>query len=829
MENSSIFDRFTTNLKMAFQKASAYAVASGAGTIEPHHLLLGLLAQRGSLGAEILIKVGIKPDEGFRLFSITTGLEPSLSLSPLSQKAVERAALIAESYEHLYIGTEHLLAGLIKVALRDIEQMLQSTQGNTIALEQHLDVVLKSTSKFVELATHFQEDHSAPYKTTAPGTTTKQGGKNRTPALEYFARELTDPELQTTIDPVIGREQEIERVMQILLRRYKNNPLLLGDPGVGKTAIVEGLAKRIVEREVPSLLQDKRIYALDLGLIVAGTMYRGEFESRLKEILEETKEDPNIILFIDEIHMLIGAGSASGSMDAANLLKPALARGELRLIGATTPDEHKQHIETDPALERRMQAIIVHPPSEKETRDIIKGVKHNYERYHKVGITDESIDTAIQLSKRYMPEKFFPDKALDLIDEAASRVKLRNGINETSHTLRTLEDELDALRDLKKQKVGDEDFKGALEAKELEKNLLLELRRLKESLFVEDKEFVGSVGHTDVLEVVSQLMKLPLGAIEHKEATHYLNLEQKLKERIMGQDHALSLIAHALKRSRAGLSHENRPLGSFIFLGPSGVGKTETAKALARILFHDPSHIVRVDMSEFSESFTVSKLIGAPAGYVGYREENRFTDQVKKKPYSIVLLDEIEKAHPSIFNLLLQILEEGEIADATGRRINFRNTIIIMTSNIGLEAFNKNASIGFHEGIGKTSSNPEFEEAKRNAMTALKNRFRPEFLNRIDHVIVFNALEKKNLKDIVKLELNELSARLKEKSISIKYDSKTLDKVVERSFHTSQGARGIRHFLQEVVEANLADQILQGKLGTSKSKKMVTLSSLITP
>lgn len=819
METSSTFDRFTTNLKMVFAKASAYAVAGGSLKIEPEHLVLGILSQRGSLGAEVLIKIGLKNDDNLRLFSNQPGIEPTLALSDLSKKAIEKAAFIAENYEHLYIGTEHLLAGLVKAAPRELENFFRSSGVSIKTLEQHLETVLKSTSKFSDLTSHFIERNPQEVRSAHPV-------KPKTPALEFFARELTNPEIQDELDPVIGRENEIERTIETLLRRRKNNPLLLGDPGVGKTAIVEGLAKKIVAGEVPDLLLSKKIYALDLGLVVAGTMYRGEFESRFKQILEEAREDEDAILFIDEIHMLIGAGSASGSMDAANLLKPALAKGEIKLIGATTLEEFKQHIETDAALERRLQPVMVYPPSESETEQILKGVRGSYEKYHKIEISDEAIMSAVALSKIYMPEKFFPDKAIDLIDETAARLKLKKGLSVALQTIKAIEKELEELREYKKQKVSEENYVEAIALKEQEKILIDEMANLKEIAMSEEGGFLGRIGQKDIYEAVSVLTKIPMGRIEAKEASKYLNLESLLRQKVVGQVEAVSLVAQAIKRSRAGLSSKNRPLGSFIFLGPSGVGKSETAKILAEMLFDESNSLIRIDMSEFAESFNTSKLIGAPAGYVGYREENKFTDQVKKRPYSVVLLDEIEKAHPTVFNLLLQILEDGEISDATGRRINFRNTIIIMTSNIGLDAFNKNASIGFAESIDKKDI-PDFESARQSALNALKDKFRPEFLNRIDHIIVFKPLLKQSLIQIVKMELGKLNDRLEDKNIEIKFDPKSLEKVSEKSFHPEQGARGIRYYLQSVVEANLADQILNGKMSKGKGRKTVSLSSLI--
>ncbi|MBI4090387.1 MAG: ATP-dependent Clp protease ATP-binding subunit, partial [Candidatus Kerfeldbacteria bacterium] len=674
-----IINKFTTHLKNTLQHAAALALELNNRFINPEHLLYGLAESKGGIAFEILNRAGFNINRlksSIRERNDTTASRLSISdlrFSLPAKRALEKAVLIASQYEHKYVGTEHLLWGILEINDTTIEKVVMEHNLNPKETKQHLQLVLRSTSKFPDISGFFEGVRDSE-PTVAPATRDRQKAN----ALDFFATDLTNVTLQKKIDPVIGREREIERLIHILARRTKNNPVLIGDPGVGKTAIVEGLAKKIMKREVPDALLNKRILTLDLALVVAGTIYRGEFESRLKQIIDELKADPNIILFIDELHTIVGAGSASGSMDAANILKPALAKGTIRVIGATTLDEYKKHIEGDAALERRFQPIFVSEPSAEETVTILKGIRQNYEKYHRVSISDEALTAAVDLSERYIQDKFLPDKAIDLVDEAASKVKVEAKGTANGRKIRLLEDELQSVRAKKQQAVSHEDFDHALTLKTQEAMLETKLEKLRQREFRALPPNVGAIGQREVAEVVARITGVPLTDVVKVERDRLLNLEKLLKEKIVGQDEAIHAIADAIRRSRAGLANPNRPIGSFIFLGPSGVGKTETAKEIARRVFGDENALIRIDMSEFGESFNVSKLIGAPAGYVGYREGNKFTDQVKHRPYSVVLFDEIEKAHPDVFNILLQVLEDGHLTDATGKRVNFKNTIIVM-------------------------------------------------------------------------------------------------------------------------------------------------------
>ncbi len=654
-------------------------------------------------------------------------------------------------------------------------------------------------------------------------TPTRSRGNDKGSALEYFTTDLTNAEIQRDIDPVIGRAKEIERLMHILSRRTKNNPVLIGDPGVGKTAIVEGLAKSILRGEVPEALLGKRILALDLGLVVAGTMYRGEFESRLKQIVDEIKADPNIILFIDEVHTIIGAGSASGSMDAANLLKPALAKGHIRAIGATTMEEYKKYIESDPALERRFQPIVVKEPSVEESIAIIRGIRHNYEKFHHISITDEAIVAAAQLSARYIQDRFLPDKAIDLIDEAASKMKIARGGSPVAKQIRELEAERDHLEQHKQDAVQQEHFDQALELKQRQAVLTQKIDKLREKESKHGGPTNGAIGKHEIAETVSRITGVPLTELVKEERDRLIQLDTLLKRRIVGQDEAITAISDFIRRSRVGLSNPNKPIGSFIFLGPSGVGKTETAKEIARTIFEDENALIRIDMSEFQESFQITKLIGAPAGYVGYKEGTKLTDAVKRKPYSVILFDEIEKAHPDVFNLLLQVLDEGHLTDAVGKKINFKNTIIIMTSNVGLQSFNQAQSIGFE--ISDPSRRKElasqYDQLKRSVMADLQKKFRPEFLNRVDKTVVFRPLTLRDVEKIVDLHLHDVQRRLDVQKIKLKLTAKARGRLAELGFSPEYGARSVQRIIQEHVENPLAGLLLAG---TVKSGQTVTIA-----
>lgn len=612
---------------------------------------------------------------------------------------------------------------------------------------------------------------------------------------------------------MIGRATEIERIIQILSRRTKNNPILLGDAGVGKTAIVEGLAKKIMNGEVPDVLINKKILTLDLGTVLSGTMYRGEFESRIKQIIDEVKRDPNILLFVDEFHTIIGAGAAAGAMDAANLFKPELARGNLRMIGATTLEEYKKHIESDPALERRFQPVIIEEASLDETYKILEGIKENYEKYHQVKILPNALKAAVELSNRYLQDKLLPDKAIDLIDEAAAGLKVAQKKNTALREIIKLERELKQIQQEKEKTVLEENFNQALELRKKEDEILKKLKKSKDKEKGEKKEVYGVITKKEIAEIVSKITQIPLTELLVEEKARLLNLEERLAKKIIGQDEALKIIADSIRRSRVGVTDPKRPLASFIFLGPSGVGKTETAKVLATEIFEDEHALVRIDMSEFAESFNVSKLIGAPAGYVGYKEGAKLTDAVKRKPYSVVLFDEVEKAHPEVFNLLLPILEDGQLTDAVGKKVNFKNTIIIMTSNIGLREFNEQAEIGFNVETpsAKEKAEKDYNNLKEKITEQLNDFFRPEFLNRIDKVIIYKPLDSQAALAIAKLQLEELKSRVAEQGYELKISDKIAALIVKLGFSPKEGARTIRKTIQEYLESPLAKEILEEK------------------
>ncbi|MFA6304469.1 MAG: ATP-dependent Clp protease ATP-binding subunit [Patescibacteria group bacterium] len=816
--DSDIFNKFTGHYKRVLTLAQDVAASLHHQTIEPLHLLYCLSNERGSLGASILYKNQLTPDRVRVVLQIlnnhqtrsqtTTKALPALS--PTSQKVLERSVKLAFQHTHKYIGTEHLLYSLITVDDELLLNYLKDERINLSGLQNHLKTILQSTSKFGDLANGSGE---LPDDPALEKVLTENFNQKNDSALAAFAVDLTEESISANIDPVIGRESEIDRLIQILSRRTKNNPVLLGEPGTGKTAIVEGLAKRIVQGKVPDVLIGKRILNLDLGATLAGTMYRGEFEARLKDIITEVKNDPNIILFIDEVHSLIGAGSSAGSLDAANLLKPELARGNLRLIGATTLDEYKKHIESDPAFERRFQPIIINESSIEETKEILQGIKKNYETYHQVKISDEAIAAAVELSSRYLPDKFLPDKAIDLLDEAAAKIKVETTKDGLIKVIKKLEEELRVLQKAKEKNIVEEKFDEALKFKRQEDDILIKLDDLKQLSLKEKKKILGTITRADIAAVLSRITKIPLNDLIVEEKQKLMHLEDKLKKFIIGQNGAIIELAESIRRTRAGLANPNKPIASFIFLGPSGVGKTETAKVLAREIFEDENALIRIDMSEFSEPFNISKLIGAPAGYVGYKEQGKLSDAVKRRPYSVVLFDEIEKAHPDVFNLLLSILEDGHLTDAVGKKINFKNTIIIMTSNIGLSEFNRLSSLGFKadDKNEQEKLEEEYSLLEEKIQEGLKDTFRPEFLNRIDKVVIFKPLSPQAAVSIAKLQLADLAQRMSTQKFQLKVGSSVIKKLAEQGYSPAQGARGIRRLIQDLIENPLAGEMLSGK------------------
>ncbi len=805
-----IIDKFSTHLKNVLTRSLVFVVENGRTLVEPEHLLWALGTEKGSVGAELILKARVKP-EHLREFVASAGRRSAAEagspfLSDAAKRAVEKAVLTANVHEHRYVGTEHLLSGLLQIADPGIDAFLSAEKVDLPRLREQIAVVLKSVTKFPELAESIPR--SLPGETPVGDAAAKAAApaaeeEPKTPALDYFGRELTGKAMQKNIDPVIGREREIERVMEILCRRTKNNPLLLGEPGVGKTAIVEGLAKRIAEGRVPAALADKRVFSIDLGLMVAGTMYRGEFEARVKQMVEEVRRLGNAILFVDEVHQMVGAGSAGGSMDAANMLKPALARGEIRMIGATTPAEFKKHIESDAALERRFQSVQVDEPTAERALEILKGVAAQYEAFHDVRLSPAALEAAVRLSVRYLADKRLPDKAIDLIDEAAAASRVRREESPPEERRRSIARRLAEIQTEKRTAVHEEKFMDAVRLKEEEERLRAQLAGLE----TKGPERVHAIiSDRDVARVVSRTLNIPLEDLIDEGARDLRGIETRLVGRVIGQDAAVKTVAAALRRAKTGLSLPNRPLASMLFLGPSGVGKTELAKAVASVFFQDPAAIIRLDMSEYAEGFTSSKLIGAPAGYVGYRENAALSDRVKQRPYGVVLFDELEKAHRDVQNLLLQILEEGELTDATGRKVSFRNAIVVVTSNVGLERF-RSGGIGF-------SGSPETAQAdlSRDLRGELESRFRPELVNRLDLVSVFQPLTRDALEQIAAKHLGELADRLRERDIRLDAH-KAVARHIALAVDDTHGARDIRRHVQTHVEDKIADLIAEGISG----------------
>ena len=792
---SNILKNFSTNYQEILVKSINLAWQWKIKTITPEFILYALILQKGSIGAEILQKANLKADK-LKKFLNSCQQEQKKDFLPAfdiqSLKIIEKSACLAYQHKHVYIATEHLLLALIESNSGNLEKILKESQINRNYIKNQIQIIFNSTSKFQSFASssgnYNPGDESADFYPVA----------TKNSLLGSFAINLTDKKIQKNIDPIIGRENEISRLIEILMRRTKNNPLIIGDPGVGKTALVEGLAKKIIEGDVPEILANKKILALDIASVIAGTMFRGEFENRMKQILEEIKKDPDIIVFIDEIHNIIGAGSTQGSMDVANILKPALARGEVRCIGATTYEEYKKHLESDSALERRFQLIKIQEPGARETAEILKGVKTNYENYHQVIITDEAIEAAIELSQKYLSDRFFPDKALDLIDEAASKIKISQKSNPAIRQLKEKQEKMEQAEKSKEKAIIEENFKQAILFKKQEKEIQEQIKKIKNNI-KQANEPCLKVKKNEICQIVAKITNIPLNELLLTEKDKFLKLEKLLAEKIIGQDKALAYLAQAIRRAKAGLSEQNKPLGSFIFIGPSGTGKTYTAKILSQILFDKPDALVKIDMSEFSEKFNISKLIGAPAGYVGYKESGKLTDAVKRNPNSVVLFDEIEKAHPDVFNLLLQIMDEGYITDAIGKKINFKNTLIIMTSNLGSEKNNK--LIGF----GKDSQTEEDLAIEAEA----KKFFRPEFINRLDKIIIFNKLKAKDLAQIAKIELTALEARLKKQGLKISYSDKIIDYLIKTNCREEQGARFIKQNIEKLVANPLSEKIFR--------------------
>jgi ATP-dependent Clp protease ATP-binding subunit ClpC len=791
-------ERFTQRARRVLGLAHQEAERMRHDYIGTEHLLLGLIREEGGVAGRVLRELGLDANRVQEVVERLVGpgqAKPAkLDLSPGTEQVLELAVDEARQMGHHYIGTEHLLLGLVRY-------------GEGVAL----DVLRKLgvTAEQIRRQTRrVLQESSASRRTSAPEPKASQteGQKAKTPMVDQLATDLTTKAEEGKLDPVIGRQMEIERVIQILARRTKNNPALIGEPGVGKTAIVEGLAQRIVEGDVPGPLQGKRLLQLDVGSLVAGTMYRGQFEERLKRVIDELKASGSI-LFIDEVHMLVGAGAAGSSVDAANILKPALSRGELQVIGATTLNEYRKHIESDAALERRFQPITVDEPNMDETIEILKGIRSAYEEHHRLRISDEALDAAVRLSARYVTERFLPDKAIDLIDESSSRVRMYK-----SPAAKMMKDLTTQLRDLRQnQSLAVEDGRNddAQDFSERIEDVERELDRLRTGF---DRANSPVVTANDIAEVVSMWTGVPVMQIAQEESQRLLEMEAELKKAIIGQEEAVQAISKAVRRARAGLKDPRRPIGSFVFLGPTGVGKTELTKALARFLFGSEEALIQLDMSEFMERHSVSRLVGAPPGYVGYEEAGQLTEALRRRPYSIVVFDEVEKAHPEAHNMLLQIMEEGHLSDARGRKVDFRNAIIVMTTNVGADMIKRQTSLGFT--LKKDEAVEEklaYEDMRKKLMESLKRVFRPEFINRLDAIIVFRSLSKEDIQQIVELELNKVSKRLEDHQVILQAAPAALELLAEQGYDPDMGARPLRRVIQQKVEDPLSDALLSGR------------------
>ncbi|MDD4688287.1 MAG: ATP-dependent Clp protease ATP-binding subunit [Eubacteriales bacterium] len=788
--------RFTEGAEKALALAQDAAVEMGQNYVGSEHILLGLIQEGSSTAAKILADAGITDDDVMDRIEELIGVGSnsnitSVSLTPRTKAILETALKEANEQGSGYIGTEHILAGLLR-------------QQDSVAVKIIMDLG-GDCQKMYEDAMGGQEGG-----TSSEPTFNKGAGKGRssTPTLDQFSRNLNEAASQGKIDPVIGREKEIDRVIQILCRRTKNNPCLIGEPGVGKTAIAEGLAQKIVEGNIPDILKGKTVMCLDLSAMIAGAKYRGEFEDRLKTAMKEIKTAGNILLFIDEIHTLVGAGAAEGAIDAANILKPSLARGEIQVIGATTFDEYRQYIEKDAALERRFQSVTVDEPTEEEALQILMGIRDKYEAHHGVKITDEALEAAVKLSKRYITDRFLPDKAIDLIDEAASKTRLMKYT--APDELKNLEDKITKLERNKEEAVKGQDFEKAARIRDEEKTEREKLEKARKEWEEKQQKVVGTIDKDAVALVVAVWTGIPANQLTKTESERLLKLEEILHNRVIGQNDAVRSVARAIRRGRVGLKDEKRPVGSFLFLGPTGVGKTELSKALAEAMFGDEGSIIRIDMSEYMEKHTVSRLIGAPPGYVGFDEGGQLSERVRRKPYSVVLFDELEKAHPDVFNVLLQILDDGVITDSHGRKVDFKNTVIIMTSNTGARLISeKKTSLGF---AAEESDVADYESIKSDVMGELKKTFRPEFLNRIDDIIVFSQLNKEEIGQIGRKMLDNLALKLKENEIEAEFAQSVVDMVASKGFDPVYGARPLRRTIQNEIEDLFAEKMLDGSV-----------------
>ncbi len=805
-----MFERFTEKAIKVIMLAQEEARRLGHNFVGTEQVLLGLIGEGTGVAAKTLKSMGVTLKDARAEVEKIIGrgsgfVAVEIPFTPRAKRVLELSWDEARQLGHNYIGTEHLLLGLIREG-----------EGVAARVLENLGVDLnKIRSNVVKML-----GETKPQSVSSGGSSSSSsssGGKTKTPSLDEFGRDLTLAAQELRLDPVVGREKEIERVIQILARRTKNNPVLIGEPGVGKTAVAEGLAIRIVNAEVPDILDGKKVIQLDMGLLVAGTKYRGEFEERLKKIMDEIRQAGNIILVIDEMHTLIGAGAAEGAIDAANILKPALSRGEIQVIGATTLDEYRKYVEKDSALERRFQSVIIEEPTIDESIEIIRGLKPKYEDHHKLIISDEAIDAAVRLSSKYITDRFLPDKAIDVLDEASSKVRLK--VSTLSPEGKELEKELRSLIKEKEDAIRNQEFEKASQLRDEEADMKDKIREMAQKYREEHEANKPTVTAENVAEVVATMTGVPVTKLTEGESERLLKLEDTLHARVIGQHDAVVAISKAIRRARVGLKSPNRPIGSFIFCGPTGVGKTELAKALAEAVFGSEDNMIRVDMSEFMEKHSTAKLIGSPPGYVGYDDGGHLTELIRKKPYSVVLFDEIEKAHPDVFNIMLQILDDGRLTDAKGRHINFKNTIIIMTSNVGASMITTTSKLGFS--TSDDESKDKYEKLKETVTEEMKKAFRPEFLNRIDETIVFAHLTKEEIREIVDLMLKDLFKRLSERNLSVEVTDEVKDHLAKDGYSEAYGARPLRRLIQRKIEDMLAEEILSGKYLAGDTIKLV--------
>ena len=815
--------KFTNRANKAIEIANDIALELGHSYIGTEHILYGLAKEGNGIASKVLENQNVTADDILNKIEELIGsdepIENIVDFTPRTKRVVESAFIEARKLGYNFIGTEHLLIGILR-------------EGDCVAAKILLDLNVNIPKLYNEIIKVINEGED--YNSSDDSSNNANGGKrrgkgsyNQTPTLNQFGQDLTKKAEEGKLDPVIGRKQEIERVIEILSRRTKNNPCLIGEPGVGKTAAVEGLAQKIAAGDVPEILKDKRVVTLDISGMVAGSKYRGDFEERIKKALNEVKKAGDVILFIDEIHTIVGAGAAEGAIDAANILKPLLARGEIQLVGATTLNEYRKFIEKDAALERRFSPVTVNEPSEKDTIQILKGIRDKYEAHHNVKITDEAIEAAVKLSIRYVNDRFLPDKAIDLIDEASSRARLKTYTEPDS--LKELQEEIEKTKNEKEEAVLNQKFEKAAELRDTEKALRDKFEKEQSKWKSKNTKSIVTITEENIAEVIANWTGIPAKKITEDENEKLKNLEKELHKRVIGQNEAVEAVSKAIRRGRVGLKDPKRPIGSFLFLGPTGVGKTELSKALAEVLFGDENAMIRLDMSEFMEPHSVSKLIGAPPGYVGFDDGGQLTEKIRRKPYSVILFDEIEKAHSDVMNMLLQILEDGRLTDSQGRTVNFKNTVIIMTSNLGARLITDRKQLGFTNKDDKeNSSQKEYEEIKKEVMAELKKELRPEFINRIDEIIVFHKLTDNDINQIIDIMLKEVVNRLKEQKYDIEFEPDVKAMIAKEGIDKNFGARPLRRTIQNLVEDKLAEDILDGKLNKEKLTKVGLKNGKIT-